>query len=117
MGLRSWWKREREQEESIRRSLALNDDQDLIAVQVPELAGMSDTEGMAYTLQQIEEWNKSCTPEHAAELAARLAASNEAWNGKNMTMPYWGNLWVLRTYQASLGLKVPAVAPPASTIE
>ena len=54
MGLRRWWKAHRERADDARRSVGLNQDQELIAAQVPELAGMSDVEGMAYTLQQIQ---------------------------------------------------------------
>ena len=63
---------------------------------------MSDVEGMAYTLRAIEEWNRTCTPEEAAEFASRLQASQESWRADGLTMPYWGNLWVLRTYEAQL---------------
>src|SRR3546814_12100120 len=94
-----------------RRSVALNDDQVLIAQQVPELAGMSDVQGMAYVLEQIEDWNKICTPEQAATFSGRLMASNESFNAEGLTMPYWGNLWALRTYQTELGMDVPKVAP------
>jgi hypothetical protein len=89
----------------------MNDDQKLIAQQVPELAGMSDVDGMAYVTGQIAEWNKNCTPEQAATLAGRLLASNESFESEGLTMPYWGNLWVLRTYQTELGYDVPQVAP------
>lgn len=112
MGLLSWWKRSRERAEANRRSLAINDDKELIEQQVPELVGMTDVEGMAYVLQQIEEWNKSCTPEQAATFAGRLMASNKSFADEGLTMPYWGNLWVLRTYQTALGYDVPRVAPP-----
>lgn len=112
MGLRKWWKANREGSLATRRSTAINDDQTMIAAQVPEIAGMSPVEGMAYALQQIEHWNRLCTPGQAAELAGRLAASNESWQAEGLTMPYWGNLWVLRNYQAELGQDVPAVAPP-----
>jgi hypothetical protein len=113
MGLRSWWRENREKAEATRRSLALNSDQELIAQQVPELIGMSDVEGMAYVVQQIQEWNKTCSKEQAATFARRLIASNESFKADGLTMPYWGNLWVLRTYQTELGFDVPQVAPPA----
>ncbi len=73
---------------------------------------MSDVEGMAYVLKQIEEWNKGCTQEQATTFAGRLLASNDAWSADGLTMPYWGNLWVLRNYQRELGHAVPHVAPP-----
>lgn len=114
MGLRQWWAKQREAAALTRQSLALNDDKELIAQQVPELIGMSDVEGMAYTLEQIRQWNLTCSPDQAATLASRLATSNEAFKADGLTMPYWGNLWVLRTLQAELGYDVPAVAPPVS---
>jgi hypothetical protein len=115
MGLRSWWRESREKAKLTRQSLGINDDQELIAAQVPELAGMSDVEGMAHTLQAIEGWNRSCTPAEAAEFVRRLSNSQEAWRADGLTMPYWGNLWVLRTYQAQLGRDAPAVAPSVAT--
>jgi len=110
MGLRSWWRENRERAAAIRRSLEINDDQKLIAQQVPELAGMTEVEGMAYVLRQIDEWNQTCTPEQAATFVGRLLASNKSWKAEGLTMPYWGNLWVLRTYQIELGRDVPGVA-------
>jgi hypothetical protein len=112
VGLRSWWRASREKAKRTRRSVAINSDRELIAAQVPELAGMSDVEGMAHTLRVIEEWNRTCTPEEATEFARRLLASQESWRADGMTMPYWGNLWVLRTYEAQLGRDGPAVATP-----
>src|SRR3546814_8242018 len=86
MGLLEWWRRNREQADANRRSVALNDDQVLIAQQVPELAGMSDVQGMAYVLEQIEDWNKICTPEQAATFSGRLMASNESFNAEGLTI-------------------------------
>ena len=111
MGLRQWWAKRREEAELTRQSLAWNDDKELIAQNVPELAGMSDVEGMAYILEQISQWKLICSPVEATILASRLAASNEAFAAKGLSMPYWGNLWVLRTLQAELGDDAPAVAP------
>lgn len=113
MGLRNWWWQSRERAEANRRSLAVNGDQGLIAEQVPELAGMSDVDGMAYVLHQIDEWKAACTREQATTFAGRLRASNESFQAEGLTMPYWGNLWVLRTYQIELGMDVPRVAPAA----
>jgi hypothetical protein len=112
MGLRSWWRENLDKAAATRRSLALNDDEELIAQQVPELVGMSDVEGMAYVIQQLQEWNKTCTKDQAVTLAGRLLASNESFHADGLTMPYWGNLWVLRNYQRELGLDVPHVATP-----
>ncbi len=112
MGLKSWWRNYRARAALDRKSIELNENQDLIAAQVPELTDMTSVEGMAYVLEQINEWNKDCTPEQAQELATRLAASQESFTADGLVMPYWGNLWVLRTYQLELGLDVPRVAPP-----
>jgi hypothetical protein len=68
--------------------LALNDDKQLIAQQVPELTGMSDVEGMAYTLEQIRQWNLTCSQNQAAALVARLAASDEAFKADGLMMRY-----------------------------
>lgn len=111
MGLRSWWKTYRERRRLNRQSLAWNDDQGLIATQVPELAGMSDVESMAYILQQIDAWKATCSPDEASEFARRGHASIETFERDGLTMPYWATLWILRTYQKSLGLDVPHVAP------
>lgn len=111
MGLRNWWKRNREQSASDRLSLEINSDQDAISTQVPELQGMTEVERMAYVMQQIQDWGRLCTSEEAAEFRQRLGSSNAAWEADGLIMPYWGNLWVLRTYQAQLGLPVPQVAP------
>lgn len=111
MGLRSWWQENRERAAAMRRSAEINDDQELIAQQVPELAGMTDVEGMAHVLREIDKWNQICTPEQAATFVGRLIASNDLWKAKGLTMPYWGSLWVLRTYQTELGREMPAAAP------
>lgn len=111
MGLRSWWRESRERAAATRGSLAINDDQELISQQVPELTGMSDVQGMAYVMRQIDEWNLTCTPEQAATFAGRLLVSNESFKAEGLTMPYWGSLWVLRTYQTELGYDVLQVAP------
>lgn len=83
----------------------------VIASQVPELAGMTDVQGMAYTLEQVRNWRASVPVELGAELDQRLRDSQKGFTDIGLVMPYWGNLWVLRTYQRSLGLNVPEVAP------
>lgn len=117
MSLRSWWQQSRKRAAATRLSVAINQDQELIAQQVPELAGMTDVEGMAYVLQQIDKWNETCTPEQATTLAGRLMASNESFDAEGLTMPYWASLWTLRTYQAELGYDVPKVAPAVRSTE
>lgn len=111
MGISSWWKAKRAASQALAANLALNSDQNVIAEQVPELLGMSDVEGMDYTLRTLREWRSTATAEHAQELNRRLQVSQEAWKEGALTMPYWGNLWVLRTYQADLGEDAPHVAP------
>lgn len=115
MGLASWWREKRQAASAQRAALALNTDQTLIGQNVPELLGMSDVDGMAYVLQQIQDWNQHCSPEQAATFTARLKASNEAWASEGLIMPYWGNLWVLRNLQAELGWDVPAVSQSVSS--
>lgn len=112
MGLRSWWQANREQAARARRSLALNDDQELIAQQVPELVGMTDVQGMAYTLQQVDQWKATASAEQLSEFFRRGHESMAAFERDGLIMPYWGSLWILRTYQKSLGLDVPTVASP-----
>ena len=64
-----------------------------MAQQVPELADMTEVESMVYILRQIDEWNKTCTPEQAATLSRRLMASNGTlFKAEGLTMPYWGPL-------------------------
>jgi hypothetical protein len=110
MGFKDWWQTRKAVAAAERSSLALNTDQGLIELNVPELLGMSDVEGMAYVLQQIQAWNQQCSPEEAATFVARLQASTEAWASEGLTMPYWGNLWILRNLQAELGWEVPTVS-------
>lgn len=115
MGLLSWWNASREKAAFNRRSLAISDDKELRASQVPELIGMSDVEGMAHTLQAIENFHQACSPEESAEFRRRLLGSQQSFTAEGLLMPYWGNLWVLRTYQRELGLDAPAVAPPVAS--
>lgn len=112
MGLLSWWREKRDAQRILVQDLAANTDQDVIGEQVPELLGMSDVEGMAYVLSQLDVWNETATPERAAVLAGRLIGSQEAFHSEGRTMPYWGTLWVLRNYQRELGIPAPEVAPP-----
>lgn len=102
MGLREWWAARKQRQANTRRSLEINDDQNAIAEHAPELVGMTFVEGAAYVLHQIELFNETATLEHSAVFAGRLAASNQAWMDEGLTMPYWANLWVLRTLQAQI---------------
>lgn len=111
MGLSDWWRARKQRDAAISRSLALNDDEELIAFQVPELRGMTQIDGMAHTLHEIRSWRAAATTEQNAELDRRLQGSNSTFAADGFTMPYWGNLWVLRTYQRSLNLDAPSVAP------
>lgn len=111
MGVLAWWRKRREAQRIVVEDLDANTDQAIIGEQVPELLGMSLVDGMAYVLHQVDLWNETATPEQAAVLAGRLAASHESWRSEGRTMPYWGNLWVLRSYQRELGIPVPSVAP------
>lgn len=113
----AWLKAYRERAELTRRSLAMNSDQSLIAEQVPELAGMSDVEGMAHSTRALDEFHANSTQEQRNELQRRLGASGDSFKQQGLTMPYWGNLWVIRTYQAELGWNVPAVKSAANTAD
>jgi hypothetical protein len=66
---------------------------------------------MAYTLREIEKWKPTATPEQWSEIQRRQTASIASFEADGLIMPYWGNLWLLRTYQRELGLDVPWVAP------
>ena len=111
MGLRLWWNTQRERARLTRQSLAWNDDHELMASQVPELSGMTDVQGMAYAMQQIDAWKAICSPEERNEFSRRGRESIASFEREGLTMPYWGTLWILRTFQKSLGLDVPEVAP------
>ena len=104
MWLRQWWESRKEAAALTRRSLELNGDKALIAQHLLEFTGMSGVEGMAYTLEQARLWNLACTKAEAQTFVGRLAASNEAFKADGLTMPYWGNLWVLPTLQAEIGV-------------
>ena len=111
----AWLKTHREKAERARRSVAISNDQSLIADQVPELAGMSDVEGMAHVFVVLDEFRANSTQEQRNELQRRLGESSASFDQQGLTMPYWGNLWVVRTYQAQLGWDVPAVKPPVQS--
>lgn len=110
MGLMSWWRERRAAQKLLAADLALNRDQKVIGEQVPELLGMDDVEGMAHVLDAIREWNTYATPDQALRLSTLLQESQEAFKADGRTMPYWGNLWVLRNYQRDLGIAAPEVA-------
>ncbi len=114
MGLISWWKQRKETAKATRRSWEISENRELIAQYVPELSGMDTVEGMAYTLRQIDEWKVTRTENEALLFAQRLIASRDTWQADGLTMPYWANLWVMRTLQAELGYDVPRVAPNAA---
>ena len=114
MGIKNWWIEKKQRAAKMRQILEIENSQELITQQVPEVAGKSDVERMAYILDQIKDWNGYCTPEQAQTFASRLKASQEAWESDGLIMPSWGNLWVLRNYQRELGFDVPHVAPPTA---
>lgn len=102
MGIGDWWAARKRRIELTRKSLSINDDEAAIAANVPELAGMGFVKGAAYTLGEIDRFRETCTPEQAALFAGRLIASQQSWTEDGLTMPYWGNLWVLRKLQAEI---------------
>lgn len=110
MSIRNWLQVRKERAEKRRINLELNSNQQIIAEKVPELIGLSEVDGMAYVLQQIQRWNKTCSEIEAAILSERLEQSNFEWQSEGLIMPYWGNLWVLRTYQTELGHDIPVAA-------
>jgi hypothetical protein len=102
MGIGDWWAARKRGIELTRRSVEINDDEDAIAANVPELVGMGFVKGAAHTLGEIDRFRENCTPEQAAVFAGRLTASRQSWADEGLTMPYWGNLWVLRKLQADI---------------
>ena len=82
-----WWRNWRQQAAANKATLAINDNLEFRASQVPELIGLSQVEAMAYILKQIKLWNESCTPLQSTELSSRLMASAESWKQQGLTMP------------------------------
>ena len=114
MGLRNWWAGVR-QRPALSPIEAAARNPALIASQVPELAGMPELEGMAYTFREIERWRSTASPKEWRELQRRRGKSIAYSEAKGLVMPYWGDLWLLRTYQRQLGQDVPWVAPVGKT--
>jgi len=106
MRFRDWWMGGLEKAKVARRSADLNEDQVSIEARLPELAGLDSVEGAAYSCQQFLEWNCTCTVKQASEVAGLIAASSERWRAEGLLIPYWGDLWVLRRYQASSVLQM-----------
>jgi hypothetical protein len=104
------WQRWRVKAAADRLSMKINDDVELRAHYTPELIGMSDVEGMAHTLEQANVWKAECSPEDLQEWGLFAGALHDQWVANGLTMPYWANLWALRTIQRRLGFKVPPVA-------
>ena len=92
----------RERNELNRRSVALSEDETLIAAHAPEVASMGFVNGGAFVLSAIREWKATANEAELHEFARRLQASQESWTAEGLTMPWWGNLKVLRDYQAEL---------------
>lgn len=102
MGLLGWWRARKERQALVRESVRISEDPAAIAEHAPELVGMSFVEGGAYIMRAIDEFNETATPEQSAMFAGRLIASQQAWADDGLTMPYWANLWILRTLQTEL---------------
>lgn len=92
----------RERNEANRRSIALSEDEALSAEHAPEVAGMGFANGGAFVLSAINEWKVGASQAELQEFARRLQASQASWTAEGLTMPWWGNLKVLRDYQAEL---------------
>lgn len=105
MGLRQWWARRKQVDAANRKSLEINDDERAIAEHAPELSGLGYVAGAAYVLREIDAFMESAAREDAAELAGRLIASQSSWTSEGLTMPYWGNLVVLRRLQDEIGAR------------
>ena len=110
MGQRKWWA-------NVRRGPALSAleaatrNPVFIASQVPELAGMPVLEGMVHTSREIEHWRSTASPQEWQELQRKRSKAVAYSVAKGLAMPYWGDLWLLRTYQRELGQDVPWVSP------
>jgi hypothetical protein len=113
MVVSSSWRRRRAAQKFARDSLADISDHEFIAAQLPELLGMDELDAIAYSLQKMDEWEEHASPEQAAELASRLIAINAAFEELGGVLPFWANLWVLRTLQAEDGLNRSSPVPPA----
>ena len=110
MGLKSWWAGSKERASQNRQQQSFANPQ-LIASQVPELTGMSFVDGAAHTLEETEAWRQTASEQEWAEVQRRQLETIATFEAEGVVMPYWGNLWLLRTYQRELGLDVPWVAP------
>jgi hypothetical protein len=108
MGLSSWLADRKRKAELRDKSLAVNNDENAIALMIPELSGMGFVNGGAYTLREIEKFKQTCLPEQAAEFAQRLMLSHKSWlEDEGHEMPWWGNLLVLRRLQAEISATPP----------
>ena len=110
MGLRYWWLGTGKRP-GLGIAEAAARDPAFVASKVPELKGMSDVQGIAYTFREIERWRSTASPKEWDELKRRQARSAAPFQAEGLTLPYWGNLWLLRTYQRELGQDAPWVAP------
>ncbi len=104
------WREWRAKAAANRLSMKINDDVELRAHYTPELIGMTDVEGMAYTMEQADFWKVGCSPHHLQELRRFVGSIHDEWAAHSLTVPYWATLWALRTVQTRLGLNVPKVA-------
>jgi hypothetical protein len=102
------WLAERKRKAALRdKALAINSDENAIALMIPELSGMGFVNGGAYILQEIEKFKQTCTPEQATEYASRLVLSHQSWlEDEGHEMPWWGTLLVLRRLQTEIAASV-----------
>lgn len=96
------WAERRAKADANRRSLAINNDETLIAQHAPEVVGMGFVKGAAFVLEELRRFRANCSPNQAQELARRIGESQLSWEDQGLTMPYWGNLVVLRRFQEEL---------------
>ena len=80
-------------------------DQDAIARDAPELAGMTLAQGAEIILKEIDLFEAQHSPEQTNELFKRLRNTrHSSWKHEGRRMGWWGNLVVLRRFEAEIEL-------------
>jgi hypothetical protein len=112
MGISAWWNERMRRVGSAQRTPETDNDQRAIARLAPEVWGMNFVAGAAYVLDKVMIFQESCTPAQAKIFTSRLSESRRLWEAQELTMPYWGNLAVLRTLQGEIAAQ--AIRPTAA---
>lgn len=110
MSILDWLRPRDGQSDGHDQSLAWSKDDGLIERNVPELGDMSDAEAMEHTRSALFEWMQTASESQRDEFGKRLSHWNESFQSHGYFMPFWVNLWVLRSLQAELGQNAPAVS-------